>query len=982
MSLSGCVFSGQRWIEQEEFNILGEGSIQTLVREFKMNARNMCVVSFILAIIFTCNFASAAVISGTVVSAADQTPIQNVQVTADGASNFLAYTNESGQFEITSITPDNYIIYTTLIGYPRKYHNDTFKYSEAQLIQIEESDVITDINFSLVPEATISGTVTDQAGDPVTNLPISATDFSSGSWYGAAWTNSSGYYIISNLPPGNFRLHNSTNLGQYAREYYNDSTSIENATPVSTVAGQETPNIDFQLEPAVTIIGRVLYPDAAPAEGLEVNCYLLDGTGFPLSITDPNGYYQLKGLGADQTYKIIVDPLEDTDYMTQRMDVEVNLPQTYYPDDIILQSGALTLSGKVMDADNGESIDGVEITYWSEQLETYKSTTSNTNGEFEFSNLPPGIAEIVAKPSVSSGYCWNVSWPNTLFMLQEGQNLQNRFIPIEKGALVTGYFKDTSGSPLSSVDFNFDGINSGGWGTTDTTGMFELRLPAGYFGIKLDRDDNEGMASAVHELTIIDITQNIQTGDITVYSNATGSTIEGAFINTGSFGVDGAFIVGVIDPVMVYDPNTIFPLSPIAETSIDAPGPYQLGPIPNTGQYHVFLGVINQQDNDIFSITIRDVQQNIDPDSIGVDLTYSSQGSTLSGKVVSAGLTPIAGAYVLLENMDNTFAGMAASDSNGNYTFYNVAAGDYKLTLAHKYYTANNVNVSVQEGVSADADLIHAEFRNSPQGPDADGSGVVDQTDFINFTSDWLAEPTNDTDLNDDSIVNLIDWAPLADYWTFRTIWIPGYQLAAHLTMDDNDSTHIVLDSTVFENNGLSTRTTDIISVPGIIDTALDFNGTSDQVYIPNIGPFFSGAFTASAWVKADTFSGQNCVMLLGDYLQTGFRFGFLNNGQPAFWTSQSGGDFGISATATSTGEWHHLAVTYLSTAENSGSVTVYLDGTPVVSGSGAYMAPLDTATLRIGGGAAADFDGVIDDVRIYNKTLTADEIEYIYNDL
>lgn len=77
---------------------------------------------------------------------------------------------------------------------------------------------------------------------------------------------------------------------------------------------------------------------------------------------------------------------------------------------------------------------------------------------------------------------------------------------------------------------------------------------------------------------------------------------------------------------------------------------------------------------------------------------------------------------------------------------------------------------------------------------------------------------------------------------------------------------------------------------------------------------------------------------------------------------------------------WHHMVLTYDGLA-----FVVYIDGDPVFNVSGAAYSPVfyGTGELAIGrdGGHSSDyFQGIIDDVRIYNRALSANEVESLYD--
>ena len=71
---------------------------------------------------------------------------------------------------------------------------------------------------------------------------------------------------------------------------------------------------------------------------------------------------------------------------------------------------------------------------------------------------------------------------------------------------------------------------------------------------------------------------------------------------------------------------------------------------------------------------------------------------------------------------------------------------------------------------------------------------------------------------------------------------------------------------------------------------------------------------------------------------------------------------------------WQHLAVTYDGT-----TASVYINGQPAASGDGTLGAVIP-APLKIGNaGSCQSFAGLIDEIAIYNRALSAAEIQSEY---
>ena len=76
--------------------------------------------------------------------------------------------------------------------------------------------------------------------------------------------------------------------------------------------------------------------------------------------------------------------------------------------------------------------------------------------------------------------------------------------------------------------------------------------------------------------------------------------------------------------------------------------------------------------------------------------------------------------------------------------------------------------------------------------------------------------------------------------------------------------------------------------------------------------------------------------------------------------------------------KWHHITVVY----ENNGTITGYFDGVPQKNEAVAVDTVLG-GTLVIGGhiaGGVKNYHGKLDEIRIYNRPLSASEVYHLYN--
>jgi hypothetical protein len=159
-------------------------------------------------------------------------------------------------------------------------------------------------------------------------------------------------------------------------------------------------------------------------------------------------------------------------------------------------------------------------------------------------------------------------------------------------------------------------------------------------------------------------------------------------------------------------------------------------------------------------------------------------------------------------------------------------------------------------------------------------------------------------------------------------------------------------------------------SIPNTLSASLD--GTDDHIDCGNSSSLNLSAFTYSCWIKTDD-TGYN-TMIQRRTAANGTQW-YVDGGDLLFYggavkTLVSGG-----VTANT---WHHVALTHTGSA-----VKGYLNGVPGSSQSTTYSS-IASANFFIGkhiSGNQFSFDGLIDEVGVWNEALTDAEIIKIFND-
>jgi formylglycine-generating enzyme required for sulfatase activity len=167
---------------------------------------------------------------------------------------------------------------------------------------------------------------------------------------------------------------------------------------------------------------------------------------------------------------------------------------------------------------------------------------------------------------------------------------------------------------------------------------------------------------------------------------------------------------------------------------------------------------------------------------------------------------------------------------------------------------------------------------------------------------------------------------------------------------------------------------------------AYSFDGIGNYIKIPSLDSVTMSSFAYSAWIKAAqiTATGHAVVNTRNGLL---ILYAPPNNTEAVSYDSLNGTGSVHTLVASSTmpDQWHHLVF-----VSQNGTPHLYINGQEYASGSvitqsvtGVYSNALigaiqDTRFAALYGDY---FNGIIDDVRIYNRALTAAEVTALYNE-
>jgi hypothetical protein len=294
----------------------------------------------------------------------------------------------------------------------------------------------------------------------------------------------------------------------------------------------------------------------------------------------------------------------------------------------------------------------------------------------------------------------------------------------------------------------------------------------------------------------------------------------------------------------------------------------------------------------------------------------------------------------------------------------------------------NNVGRDGTPNISADGSTLYfasftggfgsADIWKAPILPivDFNGDGIVDAADMCIMVDHW-GEDYSLCDIGPmpwgDGIVDVQDLIVLAEH-LFEEVDDPT--LVAHWPLDETEG--MVITDRAGDNDGYALG--DPVWQPegGMVDGALQLDGIDDYVSTPFVLNAADGKFSVFAWIKGGA-PGQAVLSQIGgvnwlcvDTLEGNLMTELKGSGRRAAEL--------LSQTITTDDNWHRIGLVW-----DGSNRMLCVDGIVVAKDTQAQFVD-SFGGLYIGAGKNLEpggfFSGLIDDVRIYNVALSAEQIE------
>lgn len=419
-------------------------------------------------------------ISGYVTSA--EGPLTDVEisirdaVTRDRIS--YSYTDSTGYYIAKGLSTGSYKLETWNweTGYVDEWYDNKLSFESATPVSVTVPDTTTNINFELEIGGCISGYVTSAKG-PLSDVSIDVCDaITKDKWFGeGGWTDSTGYYIVTALPTGNYKVKTHNDSG-YVDLYWNNKLDWNSADVVNVTLPDTVNNINFSLYVGGKIKGSV-YSAKGLLKNIGVYAFNInsgeianeestDTTGNYIIDGLPTGYYKLWALpdrwGDDE------DTVHAFEWYNNRNDwwsadsVYIAVPDSILNVDFALEEGGF-ITGTVYGTSK-PPITGAEVGGWLYISNFYGWyplfwDEADTAGKYKLRNLRTGNYKVSASAGGYGTLWYNqkdstnadfvaVTMPNTTpnidFNLTGVEETENIGLPYLLQAIPNPFVKSTT----------------------------------------------------------------------------------------------------------------------------------------------------------------------------------------------------------------------------------------------------------------------------------------------------------------------------------------------------------------------------------------------------------------------------------------------------------------------------------------------------------------------------------------------------------
>ncbi|MCK5016514.1 MAG: LamG domain-containing protein, partial [Candidatus Peribacteraceae bacterium] len=251
----------------------------------------------------------------------------------------------------------------------------------------------------------------------------------------------------------------------------------------------------------------------------------------------------------------------------------------------------------------------------------------------------------------------------------------------------------------------------------------------------------------------------------------------------------------------------------------------------------------------------------------------------------------------------------------------------------------------------------------------------IEATTSLNRSTDNITCSNQTTvDLDGDDVTNIYNW-----YKDGKPLILLNMPFDTLFNADDN-TTDGVTDYSGYDNDGRlgnsTTGTQPVWNSACKVGGCYEFDGKDDFIEVLEDDLYTKDEFTIEAWVKANNINSGQIVRKNDEFLFRLEANGFLSS---RVWNGSAWSNYTLSTLTYNVGEWTHIATTF-----DGNTIKYYINGTEDPVTEPFYGTKYDgNNPVYIGRGHIHAFlmNGSIDELRIYNISLTAEQIYQHYTE-
>ncbi|MBN1933501.1 MAG: carboxypeptidase regulatory-like domain-containing protein [Anaerolineae bacterium] len=632
----------------------------------------------------------AGVVTGRV-TAEGGAPVADLHIAAIRRSDDAWFggpnTDSAGYYTFTEVPATDIYIYACSRcnnhPYIGEYYDDTPDKSSATALSISAGVTTTHIDFALAAGGAISGHVHAADGiTPLAGVNVGAESFDGGDDHHGVQTAADGSYLIRGLASGAYRVN--ARLSGYAQEFFTETLFHHYASPVVVTAPQITTGIDFTLEQGGVVTGWVKTGGGSPIANLHIAAIRVsDGEWHGGPNTDDLGRYTFDSLPPGEWTIYACSSCNNQSYVDEYYDnvqtrddataINVTVGSTTSEINFTLAAGG-QITGTVYQADGITPLAdaNIHLNGWDDQ-NWQRHTSSGPDGRYAFTGLPAGSYRVSAD---TAGYiqtyypdqpCQDAA--DAVHVTAPGM-VANIDLTLPQGdAAVRGHVRYQGGAPVAGIQVQANRMHACGhtYAHTDAAGAYTLTLPAGTWGIQIDRWARQADGHTMNAIPLLAIgSGDVETGiDIILLPHQ--ATVAGVVRAQDGSPIDDVQVALVDEPTGWYLNR---------EVRTDAGGAYTISVPAGTWRINAWADDHVQPPNQQFTVGVGETATK--------DLYLNALTSLISGQVRDQFGAPVPGAWVDAWNPKQMAGGggvpRATADAGGTYTL-SVYAGEWHLNV-------------------------------------------------------------------------------------------------------------------------------------------------------------------------------------------------------------------------------------------------------------------------------------------------------------